>query len=100
MHDENHRFSDLKYFEKSEKFTEQEKAAIAYTDAIVWDPNLADDAMWSRLHANFNEQEIVELGYWAGFTSGGQRWLHTLHTKQGELQDAILEKKKLAATVD
>ena len=43
----------------------------------------------NRLHGEFTEAQIVEIGYWAGFTSGGQRWLHTLHTRQGELQAYI-----------
>ena len=34
----------------------------------------------------------VELGYWIGFTFGGQRWLKTLSAKQGEF-DASLHKK-------
>ena len=89
MHDKEHRYSELSNIENSDKYTEREKVAVAYTDAIVWNPELADDSLWAKLHANFSEPEIVELGYWAGFTSGGQRWLHTLHTNQGELQKAI-----------
>ena len=58
---------------------------MRYTEAILWDPQQADDVLWRQLHEEFSEPEIVEIGYWAGFTSGGQRWLHTLHTKQGEL---------------
>jgi hypothetical protein len=50
---------------------------------------LADDELWGQLHAEFTEPQIVEIGYWAGFTAGGQRWLHTLHTQQGELARAI-----------
>ena len=68
--------------------------ALAYTDAILWNPVLADAALWKDLHAEFSEPEIVELGFWAGFTYGGQRWLHTLHTKQGELADYIEERSK------
>lgn len=50
---------------------------------------MADDELWGQLHAEFTEPQIVEIGYWAGFTAGGQRWLHTLHTQQGELARAI-----------
>jgi alkylhydroperoxidase family enzyme len=75
----------LEDYEQSDKFTEREKIALRYTTAIVWNPDLADDKLWSQLHAEFTEPQTVELGYWAGFTSGGQRWLHTLHTRQGEL---------------
>lgn len=60
---------------------------MAYADAIMWNPELADDALWERLHTHFSAAEIVEIGYWVGFTSGGQRFLHTLHTRQGELAD-------------
>ena len=80
-------------FKKSDKNSHREKIALAYTEAIVWNPDLADDALWEQLHAEFTEAQIVEIGYWAGFTSGGQRWLHTLHTRQGELAEAIARKK-------
>ena len=76
-------------FEESDRFNRREKAALRYTEAILWDPQRADDELWRRLHEEFSEPEIVEIGYWAGFTSGGQRWLHTLHTRQGELLDYI-----------
>ena len=31
------------------------------------------------------------MGYWVGFTFGGQRWLRTLGSSQGQLQAAIDE---------
>ena len=80
-------------YEKSGKFTRREKLALRYADAILYDPAQADDAMWADLHAEFSEAELVELGYWIGFTFGGQRWLKTLGTKQGELE-AFLRAKK------
>jgi len=76
----------------SDRFTQREKVALRYTEAILWNPKLADDALWSDLHEEFTEPEIVEIGFWAGFTSGGQRWLHTLHTKQGELAAYMRER--------
>ena len=54
---------------------------------------MADDAMWEQLHGEFSEAQIVEIGYWAGFTSGGQRWVHTLHTQQGELAEYLEERR-------
>ena len=80
-------------YEKSERFTRREKVALRYADAIMYDPAQADDALWTDLHIEFTEPELVELGYWIGFTFGGQRWLKTLSTKQGELE-ASLKKKK------
>ena len=72
-------------YNESDRFSRREKIALRYTEAILWNPEMADDALWSDLHDEFSEPQIVEIGYWAGFTSGGQRWLHTLHTRQGEL---------------
>ena len=76
-------------YEKSGRFTQREKLALRYADAIMYDPAQADDELWARLHAEFTEPELVELGYWIGFTFGGQRWLKTLSTQQGELAAAI-----------
>lgn len=71
-------YMDLMMFEKSTHYSEAQKAALAYAEAIVWDLD-ADDALWDRLHANYSEPEIVELGYFVGVTMGQQRWLRTLN---------------------
>lgn len=81
-------------YEKSDKFTQREKRALRYADAIMYEPAQADDAMWADLHAEFTEPQLVELGYWIGFTFGGQRWLKTLSAKQGELDAFLKEKQK------
>jgi alkylhydroperoxidase family enzyme len=73
-------------YEKSERFSAREKVALRYADAIMYDPSRADDALWQQLHGEFTEAQLVELGYWIGFTFGGQRWLKTLSTKQGEFE--------------
>tara|TARA_A100000164_G_scaffold318181_1_gene299130 strand:- start:32 stop:325 length:294 start_codon:yes stop_codon:yes gene_type:complete len=92
--DKSHRLNQLQKYNDSDLFTLREKIALRYTDTILWNPDLADDELWKDLHNEFTEPEIVEIGYWAGFTSGGQRWLHTLHCKQGELAAHIEERKK------
>jgi alkylhydroperoxidase family enzyme len=86
---------ELMQYEKSEKFTVREKIALRYADAIMYDPNQAGDALWAQLKGEFSEAEIVEIGYWIGFTFGGQRWLKTLSAKQGEF-DASLQKKPVS----
>ena len=83
-------------YEKSARFTEREKIALRYADAIMYNPDQADDALWAQLKGEFTEPELVELGYWVGFTFGGQRWLKTLSAKQGEF-DAFLKKKRTSA---
>lgn len=85
--------SELLKYEKSDKFTRREKIALRYADAIMYDPNQADDALWAQLKGEFTEAEIVEIGYWVGFTFGGQRWLKTLSTKQGEFEASIKARK-------
>jgi len=85
---------------KSDEFTPREKIALRYCDAIIDNPTHADDAMWEELHQQFTEPELVELGHYIGYMSGGQRWLLTLHTQHGELAEFIAqrdaEKKKAA----
>src|SRR5476651_1951097 len=54
-------YLDLINFEKSTRYNARQKAALAYTEAITWDLP-ADDALWARLHAHFDEPELVELG--------------------------------------
>ena len=56
-----------------------------WTRAIVWDSNLADDALWTKLHRHFSEPELVELGYFIGITLGQQRWIKTLGIGHGEM---------------
>jgi alkylhydroperoxidase family enzyme len=75
--DEGH-YDDLLMFETSPEYTEREKAALAYTDSIVWDASLATDQMWDQLNRLFTPPEVVELGFFVALTSGQQRWIKTL----------------------
>jgi hypothetical protein len=58
-------------------YDDRERAALAWADAIAWDSERADDALWRRLHAEFTEPELVELGYAIAFMLGQQHWLQT-----------------------
>ena len=68
---------DLLEFEKSGQYTERQKAALAYAEAICWKTN-TDDAFWERMHRHFSEPELVELGCMIGLTLGQQSWLRLL----------------------
>jgi alkylhydroperoxidase family enzyme len=68
---------DLLDFEKSTRFNERQKAALAYAEAIVWRTE-TDDAFWERMHRHFSEPELVELGCMIGLTLGQQSWLRLL----------------------
>jgi alkylhydroperoxidase family enzyme len=72
------KYDDLLNFESSESYTEREKAALAYAEAITWTGE-ADDALWERLYEHFSEAELVELGCMIGLTLGQQSWLRLLN---------------------
>jgi len=78
-------YDDLLLFEKSDRYSDREKAALRYTDAIVWNADFADDAMWGALHEHFTEPELVELGFFIALTSGQQRWIKTLDVGHREV---------------
>jgi alkylhydroperoxidase family enzyme len=77
-------YKDLLDFEKSTRYDERQKAALAYAEAITWDLP-ADDALWARLKKNFTEPQIVELGYFIAITMGQQRWLRTLNIEHHQV---------------
>src|SRR5258708_26653688 len=69
---------DLLSFEKSPRYTDREKAALAYAEAITWHLD-TDDLFWQRLHGHFSEPELVELGCFIALTMGQQSWLRLLN---------------------
>jgi alkylhydroperoxidase family enzyme len=78
-------YDELLDFRSSDRYDDRQKAALEWTDVIIWDPNSADDALWERLHTHFSEPELVELGYFIALTLGQQRWLATMDLKHGEV---------------
>jgi alkylhydroperoxidase family enzyme len=77
------KYDELLNFADSEKFTEREKIALTYTSAIAWNSEIADDALWAKLHRHFSIPELVELGFFIGLTLGQQRWIKTLGIEHG-----------------
>ena len=75
---------DLLNFEKSTRYNERQKAALAYAEAIVWHLD-TDDAFWDRMHRHFTEPELVELGCMIGLTLGQQSWLRLLNIEHHEV---------------
>jgi alkylhydroperoxidase family enzyme len=78
-------YDELLKFETSTRFTEREKAALTYTSAIAWNSDIADDALWARLHQHFSVPELVELGFFIALTLGQQRWIKTLGIGHSEV---------------
>jgi alkylhydroperoxidase family enzyme len=75
---------DLLNFEKSAQYSEREKAALAYAEAITWRLD-ADDTFWERLYRHFSEAELVELGCAIALTMGQQSWLRLLNIEHHEV---------------
>lgn len=79
-------YDELIEFRTSDRFSDAEKAALRWAEAIAWDAGLADDELWAELHRHFSEPELVELGYFIGLTMGQQRFLKTLGIRHGDLE--------------
>jgi alkylhydroperoxidase family enzyme len=77
-------YRDLLNFEKSTRYNERQKAALAWAEAITWDLP-ADDKLWQRLRRHFTEPELVEIGYFIALTMGQQRWLRTLDIEHHQI---------------
>ena len=71
-------YKELLNFEHSDLYDERQKAALSLADAITWDRD-TDDAFWHRLYTHISEPELVELGYFIGFTMGQQRFNRLLN---------------------
>ena len=77
-------YRELINFESSTRYSDKQKAALAYAEAITWDL-ATDDAFWARLHKHFSEPELVEIGYFVAITMGQQRWLRTLNIEHHQI---------------
>jgi alkylhydroperoxidase family enzyme len=77
-------YRDLLNFEKSARYDDRQKAALAYAEMITWDLP-SDDAVWERLHRHFTEPQLVELGFFIALTMGQQRWLRTLNIEHHQV---------------
>jgi alkylhydroperoxidase family enzyme len=75
---------DLLNFEKSKRFDDRQKAALAYAEAITWH-TATDDAFWERMYGHFSEAELVELGCMIGLTMGQQSWLRLLNIEHHQV---------------
>ena len=72
------KYDDLLNFTESPRFTEREKVALTYASSIVWNAEIADEALWAKLRRHFSNPELVELGFFIALTLGQQRWIKTL----------------------
>jgi AhpD family alkylhydroperoxidase len=55
------KLAELPFFEDSTKFSGQEKAALAYAEAMTWSDRQTTPEHFARLRAHFQDDEIIEL---------------------------------------
>lgn len=74
----------LMNFETSGSYSDRERAALSYAEAITWrlDP---EDAFWRRLHDHFSEEELVELACFISLTMGQQSWIRLLNIEHHQV---------------
>ncbi len=77
-------YDELLDFERSDRFTERQKAALLYTSMLVWNPEGADERVWAGLRRHFTDEQIVELGSFVSLTFGQQRVIKTWGVGHGE----------------
>jgi alkylhydroperoxidase family enzyme len=70
-------------FDKAERFTPRQKAALRLAEAITWGLESSDE-LWAGLNAHFETPEIVELGFFIGLTMGQQRWNRLINMGHGQ----------------
>jgi alkylhydroperoxidase family enzyme len=73
----NQQYDAVLNFETSATYDSRQKAALAYAEAISWRLEPSDD-LWDRLHREFSEAELVELGCFIALTLGQQSWIRLL----------------------
>lgn len=71
---------------------------MTYTSAIIWNAEIADGALWEKLHRLFTIPELVELGFFVALTLGQQRWIKTLGIRHGEVLGGTTAELAPAAT--
>ncbi|MBV8290828.1 MAG: carboxymuconolactone decarboxylase family protein [Mycobacterium sp.] len=57
------RLADIENYATSPYFTDDERAAIAYADAVTTDPHSVTDEQVADLRARFGESGVIELTY-------------------------------------
>jgi len=60
------RLKDVDSYATSPAYTEDERAAIAYADAMTTDPHTVTDAQVADLRARFGDAGVIELTYQIG----------------------------------
>jgi len=89
----------LPQFEESSQFSEREKTALAYAEAITHSDRRVDTGLMSRLHGYFDDQAIIELTALIAYQNMSSKFNAALGVPaQGFCSLPVQESRQLPAT--
>jgi alkylhydroperoxidase family enzyme len=71
-------YTDVDDPTKRTRYTERERMAIEFAERYAWGKHTMDDGFWTRLHAAFGDEEIVDLAICCINFLGGGRFVAVL----------------------
>jgi len=87
----------LSDYSTSERFTARERAALAYSEAIVREDREVTDACVARLREHFSEAEVVELTFIVGYQTFASKFAKALLPKWTPESEAAAEVRRAEA---
>jgi alkylhydroperoxidase family enzyme len=87
----------LSDYSTSERFTARERAALAYSEAIVREDREVTDACVGRLREHFSEAEVVELTFIVGYQTFASKFAKALLPKWTPESEAAAEVRRAEA---
>jgi len=68
----------IENYRESDRFTENEKIALEYSELMQFEPEKINGEFYARLQEHYSSEEIVELGSFIGFNVGYHTFFRTL----------------------
>lgn len=72
-------------YETSPLFTEAEKVALRYADAITLSDQDVDDALYAELESHYNQEEILELTMAIAWENASSKFNRALRIESQQL---------------
>jgi len=63
-------------YEKAPEFTLKQKAVLRFVDAFYLDHRQIDQTLWDGMREHFSEEEILEIAWYAAFTTAYGKLIH------------------------
>jgi alkylhydroperoxidase family enzyme len=79
-------------YEGNASFTDREKAALAFAEAVTRDDREVSDACVERVRAHFSEAEIVELTFIVGYQTFASKFAKAFNLAPQGFSSASLDR--------